>query len=137
MIGFVTPSLAQTYDLLQVFFVSVNYFFLSSGPPKFTNRPPTVVHTLLGTNVTLCCEASGSPRPNVEWFQTQKSSVSFPVFQEDGCLLFKMVKENIKVDFICRAKNSFGLAETTTTMIAALLAGIIYQLILLQSFKNM
>ena len=36
-----------------------------------------------------------------------------------------MVKENIKVDFICRAKNSFGLAETTTTMIAALLAGII------------
>ena len=85
-----------------------------------------MVHTLLGTNVTLCCEASGSPRPNVEWFQTQKSSVSFPVFQEDGCLLFKMVKENIKVDFICRAKNSFGLAETTTTVIAEVLGAIIY-----------
>ncbi|CAH3143482.1 unnamed protein product [Pocillopora meandrina] len=93
-------------------------------PPKFTNRPPTVVGAIPGTNVTLYCEASGSPRPNVEWFQAQKSSVSFPVFQEDGCLQIKMVKED--VDFICRAKNSFGLAETTTTVIAEVLGGIIY-----------
>ena len=85
-----------------------------------------MVHTLLGTNVTLCCEASGSPRPNVEWFQAQKSSVSFPVFREDGCLLFKLVKENVGVDFICRAKNNFGLAEATTTVTAAILRGIIY-----------
>ena len=83
-----------------------------------------MVHTLLGSNVTLCCEASGSPRPNVEWFQAQKASVSFPVFQEDGCLLIKMVKED--VDFICRAKNSFGMAETTTTVIAEIFGGIIY-----------
>ena len=100
------------------------FFFLSSEPPKFTNRPPTVVNILLGSNVTLCCEASGSPRPNVEWFQAQKASVSFPVFQEDGCLLIKMVKED--VDFICRAKNSFGMAETTTTVIAEIFGGIIY-----------
>ena len=69
-----------------------------------------MVGAIPGTNVTLCCEASGSPRPNV--------------FQEDGCLQIKMVKED--VDFICRAKNSFGLAETTTTVIAEVLGGIIY-----------
>ena len=85
-----------------------------------------MVGAFLGTNVTLCCEASGSPRPKVEWFQAQKSSFSFPVFREDGCLLFKMVKENIEVDFICRAKNIFGLAETTTTVIAEIFGGIIY-----------
>ena len=83
-----------------------------------------MVGAIPGTNVTLCCEASGSPRPNVEWFQAQKASVSFPVFQEDGCLLIKMVKED--VDFICRAKNSFGMAETTTTVIAEIFGGIIY-----------
>ncbi|CAH3143484.1 unnamed protein product [Pocillopora meandrina] len=97
-------------------------------PPKFTNKPPTVVNILLGSNVTLCCKASGSPRPNVEWFQAQKSSVSLPVFQEDGCLLIKMVKED--VDFICRAKNSFGLAETSTTVIAEILRGLEQSVIL-------
>ena len=99
-------------------------FFLSSEPPKFTNRPPTFVGGFVGTNVTLCCEASGSPHPNVEWYQGQKSSDSFPVFQKDGCLLIKMGEENVY--FICRAKNTFGLVETTTLVIAEKLGGIIY-----------
>ena len=108
-------------------------FFLSSEPPKFTNRPPTFVSRFPGTNVTLCCGASGSPHPNVEWYQGQKSSDSFPVFQKDGCLLIKMGEENVY--FICRAKNTFGLVETTLTLvIAEKLGGIIYYLHLLQSF---
>ena len=112
--------------------MSVTLIFLSSEPPKFTNRPPTVVNTLRGTNVTLCCEASGSPRPNVEWFQVKKSCV---FFQEDGCLLIEMGEEN--VDFICRAKNSFGLVETKTTVIAKIFRGNFGDLFLLQSFRNM
>ena len=112
--------------------MSVTLIFLSSEPPKFTNRPPTVVNTLRGTNVTLCCEASGSPRPNVEWFQVKKSSV---FFQEDGCLLIEMGEEN--VDFICRAKNSFGLVETKTAAIAKIFRGNFGDLLLLQSFRNM
>ena len=99
-------------------------FFLSSEPPKFTKNPPTFVSGFIGANVTLCCEASGSPRPNVEWYQGQKSSDSFPVFQKDGCLLIKMGEENVY--FICRAKNTFGLVETTTLVIAEKLGGIIY-----------
>ena len=83
--------------------------------------------------MTLCCEASGSPRPNVEWYQSQKSSVSFPLFQKDGYLLIKMGEEN--VDFICRAKNIFGLVETTTLVVAEILGGIIYELLLPQSLK--
>ena len=139
MISFVSPSLAQTLRIFTTFvFLSVSsIFFLFSEPPKFTKRPPTLVGAFPGTNVTLCCEALGSPRPKVEWFQAQKPSVLLPVFQEDGCLLIKVVKENDRVDFICQAKNGFGLAETTTTVIAAQLRGIIYWLLLLQSLKNM
>ena len=112
--------------------MSVTLIFLSSEPPKFTNRLPTVVNTLRGTIVTLCCEASGSPRPNVEWFQVKKSCV---FFQEDGCLLIEMGEEN--VDFICRAKNSFGLVETKTTVMAKIFRGNFGDLFLLQSFRNM
>ena len=92
-----------------------------------------MVGAIPGTNVTLCCEASGSPRPNVEWFQAQKSSVSFPVFQEDGCLQIKMVKED--VDFICRAKNSFGLADNNDGDCRSIRR--YYLLLLLQGFENM
>ena len=46
-----------------------------------------------------------------------------------------MGEEN--VDFICRAKNSFGLVETTTLVIAEILGGIIYEWLLPQSLKNM
>ena len=115
--------------------MSVTLIFISSEPPKFTNRPPTVVNTLLGTNVTLCCEASGSPRPNVEWFPVKKSSVSYPVLQEDGCLLIEMGEKNI--DFICRARNSFGLVETKTAVIAKIFRGNLGDLLLLQRFRNM
>ena len=136
MISFVSPSLVQAFKIFTTFFLwLLSWFFPSSEPPKFTNRPPTFVGGFPGTNVTLCCEASGSPRPNVEWYQGQKSSVSFPLFQKDGCLLIKMGEEN--VDFICRAKNSFGLVETTTLVIAEILGGIIYELLLPQSLKNM
>ena len=99
-------------------------FFLSIEPLKFTNRPPTFVGAFQRSNVTLCCEASGSPHPNVEWYQGKKSSDSFPVFQKDGFLLIKMGEENVY--FICRAKNTYGLVETTTLVIAEKLGGIIY-----------
>ena len=99
-------------------------FFLPSEPPKFTNRPPTFVSGFPRTNVTLCCEASGSPHPNVEWYQGQKSSDSLPVFQKDGCLKIILGEENVY--FICRAKNTFGLVETTTLVIREKFRGIIY-----------
>ena len=46
-----------------------------------------------------------------------------------------MGEEN--VDFICRAKNSFGLVETKTTVIAKIFRGNFGDLLLLQSFRNM
>ena len=62
--------------------------------PRFTNRPVTLVTPVQGTIATLCCAASGSPRPKVDWSRAQKSSVSFPVSQEAGCLVVNTAEEN-------------------------------------------
>ena len=83
-----------------------------------TNKPPPKVVVEQGTTVTLCCVATGSPRPRVEWTRHQRSTLFSPFFQEDGCLAVNTAKAHGEEDYICRATNSFGLTETVTTVIA-------------------
>lgn len=92
--------------------------------PRFTNRPVTLVTPVQGTIATLCCSVSGSPRPKVDWSRAQKSSVSFPVSQEAGCLVVDTAEENAEGDYICRATNSIGSAVTKTTVIFTRSSGI-------------
>ena len=70
-----------------------------------------------GTTLSICCEAAGSPRPRIEWSRSQKFSDSTLAFQENGCLVVNTAEENSDGDYICRATNRFGLAETTTAVI--------------------
>ncbi|RMX55767.1 hypothetical protein pdam_00020913 [Pocillopora damicornis] len=84
--------------------------------PQFTNKPPPKVVVEQGTTVTLCCVATGSPRPRVEWTRHQRSTLFSPFFQEDGCLAVNTAKAHGEEDYICKATNSFGLTETVTTV---------------------
>ena len=70
------------------------------GIPQFTNKPPPKVVVEQGTTVTLCCVATGFPRPKVEWTRHQRSTLFSPFFQEDGCLAVKkhMVKKTTSVE---------------------------------------
>ena len=92
--------------------------------PQFTNKPPPKVVVEQATTVSLCCVATGSPRPKVEWTRHQRSTLFSPFFQEDGCLAVNTAKAHGEEDYICRATNSFGLTETVTTVIATKLMGI-------------
>ena len=85
--------------------------------PVITNRPPSRVAVAQGSTLSLCCEASGSPQPKVLWSRVYQSSDSTMAFQERGCLEINPVKYNSDGDYICQAKNRFGLAETTTSVI--------------------
>ena len=67
-----------------------------------------------GATLSLCCEATGSPPPKVQWSRAGESSASTMVFQEAGCLKFNTVKYDNDGDYICQASNSYGIAETTT-----------------------
>ena len=95
----------------------MNELFLFLEPPLFTNKPPPQVVVKRGSILSLCCEATGSPRPRIEWSHSGQSAYLPPPLQENGCLEVNTFKENSDGDYICRATNRFGLAEITTTVI--------------------
>ena len=103
----------------------MSYFFFLERP-TFTKKPPSRVVLLPGSSSNLCCEAKGSPPPRIEWSRAQQSSDLLPVFQENGCLEVNTAKENSDEDYICRATNRFGLAETTASVITVPLIGWVY-----------
>lgn len=82
----------------------------------FIKKTPPQVNVLQGSSLILCCEAAGSPRPNIEWFRAQQSLYSSLAFQENGCLDLNTTHYSSDGDYICQAKNSFGLAEATTAV---------------------
>ena len=108
-------------------------YFPFLEPPLFTSKPPSYVVVKQGSTLSLCCKATGSPRPRIEWSRAQPSSDLLPAFQENGCLEVNTVKGNSDEGYICRATNHFGLAETTTTVIA-FLTGFVYSIPYLQPF---
>ena len=94
------------------------YLFSVLEPPIFTKKPPSHVVLERGSIISLCCEATGSPRPRIEWSRAQQSSDLSPAFQENGCVEVNTVKENSAGDYICRSTDRFGLVETLTTVAA-------------------
>ena len=60
---------------------------------------------------------AGSPLPRIEWSRAQQSSDVPLGIQENGCLEVNTVIDNSVGNYICRATNRFGLAETKTTVI--------------------
>lgn len=84
--------------------------------PSFTAKPPSFVIALPGMIVNLCCEAAGSPAPKVEWSHARWSPSSKIYFQQNGCLAVTR-KDGEQDSYTCRATNSFGMTQTTTTVI--------------------
>ena len=62
-------------------------------PPIFTNKPPPQVVVKRGSILSICCEATGSPRPRIEWSRAQQSPDLPLAFQEKGCLEVNTIKE--------------------------------------------
>ena len=86
-------------------------------PPVITNRPPLQVAVVQGSTLSLCCEATGSPTPKVQWSRAGQSPDSTLASQHKGCLEMNPVTYNSDGDYICQARNRFGLAEKTTKVI--------------------
>ncbi|KAL9962323.1 hypothetical protein ACROYT_G031414 [Oculina patagonica] len=92
-------------------------------PPVFTNKPPSQVVALRGSSLSLCCEATGSPPPSIEWLRAQESSHSTLAFHESACLEVNTAKEIREEHYICRATNQFGIKETVTAVVITNLIG--------------
>lgn len=79
-------------------------FFLEV--PAFTKKSPSQVSVSPGSDLELCCAATGSPPPTVEWSRGQRS-IDATLYQ-NGCLTLKNVKDENTGKYICRATNSVG-----------------------------
>ena len=73
-----------------------------------------------GSTLSLCCQATGSPPPNVQWSRVEQSPDTTLAYQQNGCLEINPVKFNSDGDYICQARNRFGIAETTTTVVVTM-----------------
>ncbi|KAL9962300.1 hypothetical protein ACROYT_G031388 [Oculina patagonica] len=89
-------------------------------PPVFTNKPPSQVVVVRGSALNLCCEATGFPFPRVEWSRADQLYGSQLANQEKGCL---EVNTNSDENYICRATNQHGRAETATAVTIVNLKG--------------
>ena len=103
----------------------MNQLFSVLEAPIFTKKPPSQVVVERGSTVSLCCEATGSPHPRIEWSRANKPFSLPPAFQENGCLEVNTAEKHSEGAYICRSTNRFGLAETLTTVIAPL-TGFVY-----------
>ena len=85
----------------------------------FTLRPSSVLRVRRGSTVNVCCKAKGSPPPKIEWSRAQSSPNAIVLFQENGCLAINTAKVKPVESYICRATNSYGVTQTTTTFITS------------------
>ncbi|WAR10973.1 MYLK-like protein, partial [Mya arenaria] len=88
-----------------------------AGAPVFT-RPLTEQHVRDGDQVTLECEVTGNPRPQVSWFKGTVEILDSQDFQITNignkcCLQFMDIFPEDEGKYSCRASNSAGEATTS------------------------
>ena len=81
--------------------------------------PRPVIEVNRQSSVRLCCQAAGSPPPKIVWSGAQWTSNAVVMSQENGCLTINGAKPKPSESYICRATNSYGVAQTATTFITA------------------
>ncbi|XP_037781951.1 hemicentin-1-like [Penaeus monodon] len=99
----------------------------AKAPISINVTTDTIKHTR-GSNITITCEATGYPTPEVVWFKNYNEISSTGEYQEDtevlGGILVKTIRSNLIIDnysvdyshFQCMAINSEGLAKSSITI---------------------
>ena len=83
------------------------FFLLFLVPPKITVPPATRVRTGLDVNVTLTCEVSGDPQPNITW--TREGATTNQLGNKTGStLILPYIKRNDVGSYRCEADNGYG-----------------------------
>merc|ERR1712106_272205 len=86
-------------------------------PPNFTQRMQAVV-TGLNQTVELKCVVSGTPAPNVEWFQDGNPITSDTKYENfQATYTIRSSHEHSGGMYMCKASNAAGYAECSATVI--------------------
>ena len=84
-------------------------FLISTAPPRITTEPKRETEVAVGQNLTLTCNASGDPLPEVTW---SKEGQTLRVFNVTGPVLHlvNVTREDFG-SYKCTAKNKVGEAS--------------------------
>ena len=82
----------------------------------FTSKPSSKQSVSRGSTLNLCCVAAGSSPPKIEWSRAGWSTYSRLFLQQKGCVTIDTAKEDGHGSHTCRATNSYGVAQTITTV---------------------
>ena len=84
-------------------------FLISTAPPRITTEPKRETEVAVGQNLTLTCNASGDPLPEVTW---SKKGQTLRVFNVTGPVLHlvNVTREDFG-SYKCTAKNKVGEAS--------------------------
>ncbi|XP_063605052.1 hemicentin-1-like [Penaeus indicus] len=101
---------------------------LTAKVPISINVTTDTIRYPRGSNVTITCEATGYPTPEVVWFRNYNEISSTGEYHEEtevlGGILMKTIRSNLIIDnfsvdyshFQCMAINSEGIAKSSITI---------------------
>ncbi|XP_053706380.1 protein turtle homolog A isoform X2 [Synchiropus splendidus] len=82
-----------------------------TAPPTFSKAPPPAIEGVVGSDLSLECEATGNPPPTISWSKDGSIIDSRP---ENGVLLLKAVNMQSAGQYSCQASNSEGSTTAVT-----------------------
>ena len=86
-----------------------------SVPPRITEIPVRQPSATVGTNLTLTCNASGDPTPNVNWTKEGETAAEFNVSGHKLHLV--NVKREDFGSYKCTADNGYGTPATSLAVV--------------------
>ena len=98
---------AGTNGVILLIYVSV--------PPRITEIPVRQPSATVGTNLTLTCNASGDPTPNVNWTKEGETAAEFNVSGHKLHLV--NVKREDFGSYKCTADNGYGTPATSLAVV--------------------
>ena len=94
-------------------YIDLCYF---SVPPELTVVPERKPLVVAGQNLTLRCNASGDPRPNITW---TKDGIPANQFNVSGGLLHLVhVQRKDLGSYRCTARNGYGSNATSVSIVS-------------------
>ena len=84
-------------------------------PPRITEFPVRQSSATVGTNLTLTCNASGDPTPNVNWTKEGETAAEFNV-SGHKLHLVNVKRENFG-SYKCTADNGYGTPATSLAVV--------------------
>ena len=117
MLLFILSQLGKFWDSFQVRFATpyrewYNLFFLSEAP--LINISLGGKYYIEGSPVTIACEASGKPQPNVAWL---RNGVVESSGKKAAFINFNNINRTDAGQYTCQANNSVEVTSIDTTII--------------------